>query len=50
MESIWQDGEYGMKDSTLVRVVWLGIITISATSWYYIIKLIKYLWNLIIGE
>ena len=50
MEFIWQYGEYGMKDSTLVRVVWLGIIIISTTSWYYIIKLIKYLYSLIIGE
>jgi len=39
-----------MKDSSLRRIVWLGIIIISTTSWYYIIKLIKYLYNLIIGE
>ena len=50
MESIWRIGGYGMKDRTLRQVVWLGIIIISTTSWYYIIKLIKYLWNLIIGE
>ena len=46
MVFIWQYGGYGtMSDAWLRRIVWIGIPLISLTIWYYIIKLIMYLWG-----
>ena len=42
------EGGY-MRDRTLRQVVWLSVIGISITFWYYIVKLIKYLYNLLKG-
>jgi hypothetical protein len=45
MEFIWQYGEYTMsfikKINWINLLVWVGLLTISFTIWYYIIKLIR---------
>ena len=65
MESIWRIGGYGMIDSKnnkfmkwldnintgrLRQITYIMLIAFSFGSWYLIIKLIKYLYKLIIGE
>ena len=38
-----------MTNRTLKQLVYSGIVVISFTAWYWIIKLIKYLYNLTRG-
>jgi len=44
MESIWQYGGYGMnfiKFLQRINWVWIGLIMMSFTIWYFLIKLIR---------
>ena len=60
MVFIWRIGGCGLikflkwLDEMSIRklrlITYSGMIVISFTAWYYIIKLIKYLYKLIIGE
>jgi len=60
MESIWRIGGYGMIEfmkwldninaGRLRQITYIMLIGFSFGSWYLIIKLIKYMYNLIIGE
>ena len=60
MESIWRIGGYGMikfmewldniNAGRLRQITYIMLIAFSFGSWYLIIKLIKYMYNLIIGE
>ena len=60
MESIWRIGGCGMIEfmkwldnintGRLRQITYIMLIAFSFGSWYLIIKLIKYLYKLIIGE
>jgi len=41
MDSTWQYGGFMMNFIKRINWVWIGLITISFTIWYYIIKLIR---------
>ena len=43
----WLDN---INTGRLRQITYLTMIVFSFGSWYLIIKLIKYIWNLIIGE